>query len=218
MGGSAGGSMAAAGALPAGGGGAAAGMAGQGGSATAGVGGTGSGGVAGVAGASGGGGEGGAPGPLVLSSSAFQPGAGIDLKFRCTGENVSPALSWTRGPLGTLSYAVTMIHVGSQSLHWVLWDIPADVRALSEGVPRVAEPAMPQGTKQVETNIDGATWAGYTGPCPGSANQSYTFFVYALDIATLPGVTPASSAVQADAAVKQHQLEVAELTGTASKQ
>lgn len=201
-----------------------AGLAGRGGPPTAGAAGNAQGGAgggnAGSGGNGGGGtdGSGGAPGPFELKSAAFVEGEGIEVKYRCTGQNVSPALSWTRGPLGTLSYAVTMIHVGSQSLHWVLWDVSADTRTLAEGVPRLAELTVPSGAKQVETNIDNATWAGYTGPCPGGANQSYRFFVYALDVAVLPGVSPASSAMQADAAVKAHQLDVAELTGTASKQ
>jgi len=198
--------------------GGAAGTAAQGGVGTAGSAGSAQAGVGGSGGSSGSGGMGGAPGPFELTSSAFSDGDGVEVKYRCTGANVSPALTWTRGPLGTLSYAVTMIHVGSQSLHWVLWDVAADTRTLAEGVPRLPELTVPAGAKQVETNIDGATWAGYTGPCPGGADQSYTFFVYALDVATLPGITTASSAMQADAAVKAHELAVAELTGTASKQ
>jgi phosphatidylethanolamine-binding protein (PEBP) family uncharacterized protein len=98
-----------------------------------------------------------------------------------------------------------------------MWDISAETRMLPEGIAREPMPATPAGAKQVKPNIDGATWYGYTGPCPGGANQSYTFFVYALDVATLPGVTPESTSVAADAAVKAHQLAVAHLTGMASK-
>ena len=41
--------------------------------------------------------------------------------------------------------------------------------------------------------------------------------VYALDIATLPGVTVQSTTAQVDAAIKAHQLARATLTGGASK-
>jgi Raf kinase inhibitor-like YbhB/YbcL family protein len=179
-------------------------------------------GAAGSGGASGGGtgGSGGAscePGPFALTSPEFEEGGPIEEKFRCTGENVSPALEWSCGPSGTLSYAVTQIHDGSQTPHWVLYDIPASTYALPEAIERVAMPSVPAGSKQVEPNVDGSTWYGYSGPCPGGANQSYTYFVYALDVATLPGITPESTIAAADAAVKDHPLAVAKLTGTASK-
>jgi Raf kinase inhibitor-like YbhB/YbcL family protein len=156
-------------------------------------------------------------------SPEFGEGETIAEKFRCSrddvdkpGVNVSPRLSWSCGPEGTQSYAVTMIHVGSQTLHWVLWDIPASVRELPEGVERLPEPPVPAGSKQNEPDVDGSTWYGYSGPCPGSPNQSYTFFVYALDVATLPGVTTESTPLEVDAVIKAHDLAVETLTGGGS--
>lgn len=187
------------------------------GGATAGNATGGSNGGAGNAGLAGAAGETEVLGPFKLTSPVVTEGATIDVKFRCTGDNVTPALDWTRGPPATLSYAVTQIHVGSQSVHWVLWDIPAALRMLPEHIVREAMPATPAGTKQVKPNIDGATWYGYTGPCPGGANQSYTFSVHALDVATLPGITPESTSTAAMATVKAHQLAVASITVMASK-
>jgi phosphatidylethanolamine-binding protein (PEBP) family uncharacterized protein len=70
----------------------------------------------------------------------------------------------------------------------------------------------------MRTNVDGATWFGYQGPCPqGAGTQSYLFAVYALDVATLPGVTTASSAMAAMNAVKMHQLARATLSGTQTR-
>jgi hypothetical protein len=112
------------------------------------------------------------PGPFELSSPAFEDGGPIEAKFRCTGDNVSPALKWSCGPAGTLSYAVTQIHDGSQSLHWLLYDIPAATHALPEAIAREAMPMIPAGAKQVKPNVDGSTWYGYSGPCPGGANQT----------------------------------------------
>ncbi len=171
----------------------------------------------GSAGQAGAGGDTQVPGPFTLTSPSLTEGGLVDVKFRCTGDNVTPALNWTRGPQATQSFAVLQIHVGSQSVHWVLWDIPAATRMLPEHIAREAMPATPPGSKQIKPNIDGATWYGYTGPCPGSANQSYTFSVYALDVATLPGITPESTSTAANAAVKAHQLAVASLTVVASK-
>jgi Raf kinase inhibitor-like YbhB/YbcL family protein len=179
-------------------------------------------GSAGAGGASGGGagGSGGVscePGPFALTSPEFEEGGPIEEKFRCTGDNVSPALAWSCGPAGTLSFAVTQIHDGSQTPHWVLYDISPTTYALPEAIEREAMPAIPAGSKQVKPNVDGSTWYGYSGPCPGGANQSYTYFVYALDVALLPGITPQSTIAEADAAVKEHQLAVPVSFATASK-
>ena len=159
-----------------------------------------------------------ATGPFALTSSVFKEGEDVPVIYRCTDQNVSPPLSWTPGPAATKSYAVMMVHFAADmSIHWALWDIPASVTSLPMGVERVANPTVPAGSKQVKTNIDASTWAGYTGPCPGSANQKYEYAVYALDVAPLPGVTVQSTTAQVDAAVKAHQLARATLKGGASK-
>jgi Raf kinase inhibitor-like YbhB/YbcL family protein len=159
-----------------------------------------------------------ANGPFALTSTAFKEGADVPVIYRCTDQNVSPPLSWTPGPAATQSYAVEMVHFAADmSIHWSLWDIPASVTTLPMGVERVTNPTVPAGSQQVKTNIDGSTWAGYTGPCPGSANQKYEYAVYALDIAMLPGVTVQSTTADVDKAIKAHQLARAALTGGASK-
>jgi Raf kinase inhibitor-like YbhB/YbcL family protein len=187
--------------------------AGTAGSATVGAGGTGQ--TAG--GASGAGGTTEPTRPFMLASPKVDEGGMIGLEFRCTGANVTPSFDWFPGPAGTQSYAITLIHVGSQSVHWVLWDIPATTLTLPEKIAREAMPATPAGSKQIKPNIDGATWYGYTGPCPGGADQSYTFSLYALDVATLPGITPESTSAAANTAVKAHQLAVSQITVKASK-
>jgi Raf kinase inhibitor-like YbhB/YbcL family protein len=184
--------------------------------ATSGLAGAASGNSSGVAGASGmpagAGAGGGTSGPFTLTSSAFAEGETIALKYRCRQANVSPALSWTAGPPGTRSYAVTMLH--ATALHWALYDIPADTRSLPEDIAKVAEPPLPAGSKQVQPNVDGSTWFGYSGPCPGgTALSSYEFFVYALTVETLTDITTASSIDATNAAIQANQLGRAALVG-----
>jgi Raf kinase inhibitor-like YbhB/YbcL family protein len=210
----------------------AAGMAGgtAGGAGTAGVAGAaGASGTAGTGGAgaagqggSGGGGAGGTPvdggadaaaGPFTLTSSAFAQGTEIPLEFKCTnvppaGMNHSPPLSWTPGPPGTKSYALTLNHnpTGDNSAHWALWDIPATTTSIAANVEHVAMPSMPAGSKQAPQMLDGFTGIGYQGPCPQAPNsrQTYRFTVWALGVATL-GATPTSTPA-AQTAIKNAAL------------
>jgi Raf kinase inhibitor-like YbhB/YbcL family protein len=159
-----------------------------------------------------------ASGPFSLTSSAFQDNGVIDPKYRCRTANVSPPLSWTPGPAGTQSYAITMNH--NAALHWLLWDIPATTMSLPEAIARMAMPAIPIGSRQNKTSTDGATWYGYTGPCPGGTTSggsftNYPFTVYALRVATLPGVTPESSSAQIKAAIDAASLPMGKATLTA---
>jgi Raf kinase inhibitor-like YbhB/YbcL family protein len=219
---------------PSGGGGGSGGASTGGGGGSGGSGGVGgSGGAGGTTGGSGGSvapdaasadgppppGDGPAPGgPFALTSSAFQNNGTIDPKYRCKTANVSPPLSWTAGPAGTQSYAVTMNH--NAALHWLLWDVPVATTSLPEGVARMAEPPVPSGAKQNMTGTDGATWFGYTGPCPGGTTMGgtytdYPYTVYALRVATLSGVTPQSGSAQIKAAIDAATIVKATLTAMA---
>jgi Raf kinase inhibitor-like YbhB/YbcL family protein len=144
----------------------------------------------------------------------FKQGEVIERMYRCRTENISPPFSWTPGPAGTKSYAIMMHHM--QAPHWMMWDIPADVTSLPVAIARAAMPPTPAGAKQAKPNVDGSTWYGYSGPCPGSPNRQYDFDVYALDVATLPGVSPDTAVRTVITAVRRSPLAHARLSGRAS--
>jgi Raf kinase inhibitor-like YbhB/YbcL family protein len=152
-------------------------------------------------------------GPMVLISSAFKEGGSIAPMYRCKTENISPPLSWTPGPAGTQSYAMMLFH--STAIHWVLWDIPATVTSLPAKIERLPMPPVPPGSKQAKPNLDGSTWYGYTGPCPATSSH-YEYIVYALKVATLPGVTPESMTKAVNTAIMANKLASAQLSGTAA--
>jgi Raf kinase inhibitor-like YbhB/YbcL family protein len=167
-------------------------------------------------------------GMLTLTSSVVMAGGTIPLKYRCTippTGDTSPPLTWTPGPVGTQSYAVTLLHTAA--VHWVIWDIPAAMTSLPEGVMRIAMP-MPTPSLQIKPNQDGSTWFGYAGPCPGGGPgtlggtmvSQYVFTVYALNVATLPGVTSAFAGAAVITAIKAHlaaPTAMATLTVNAAK-
>jgi phosphatidylethanolamine-binding protein (PEBP) family uncharacterized protein len=116
-----------------------------------------------------------------------------------------------------MSYAVTLVH-GGAAYHWVLWDIPASTTSLGEGVERMPMPTMPMGvmgSKQTRPGLDASTWFGYTGPCPQGAQSTYVYTVYAVKVASLPGVTPMSAGAAVQAAITANMLAKSSLTALA---
>lgn len=165
----------------------------------------------------GGGGEGGEGGmaAFAISSPAFSEGGTIPTANVCTnggGSNLSPVLSWTAGPSGTLSYAIVMRDLDFQSgfLHWVIWDIPASTMTLPEGIENVYQPSAPAGAKQAPFNQG---LVGYLGPCSPNSVNTYQFTVYAIDSATLSGLSQSSSKQEAAAAIEAAAIASASLSG-----
>ncbi|QCF26813.1 YbhB/YbcL family Raf kinase inhibitor-like protein [Hydrocarboniclastica marina] len=121
---------------------------------------------------------------LNLKSPAFEHDASIPQKFGAEGENISPPLSWEKGPEGTESYVIFMEDPGVSKkppfVHWLVYNLPPDVNQLREGIPAAPLLADPKGTLQGQ-NDRGAL--GYFGPRPpkGQPAHSYHFQVMALD-------------------------------------
>ncbi|MEM9917414.1 MAG: YbhB/YbcL family Raf kinase inhibitor-like protein [Bacteroidota bacterium] len=108
--------------------------------------------------------------------------------FGCTGENVSPQLSWENAPAGTKSFAITMYDpdapTGSGWWHWLAFDIAPNVSELKSGAGTASGELMPKGSIQSLTNYG---QVGYGGPCPpeGHGYHTYIITVYALSVETL---------------------------------
>jgi Raf kinase inhibitor-like YbhB/YbcL family protein len=148
---------------------------------------------------------------FALTSTGFSEGMVIPDKFSCNGANTSPDFTWTPGPTGTLSYAIELTDKSNNLTHWVIWDIPAATTSLPADLEKKANPAIPAGAKQAKA-YDNKTF-GYLGPCPPNTH-TYEFAVIALDVATLPNVTTASTRAQVHMEILNHDLGTATLTGT----
>jgi Raf kinase inhibitor-like YbhB/YbcL family protein len=103
--------------------------------------------------------------------------------FGCSGDNVSPQLSWANAPEGTKSFAVTMYDpdapTGSGFWHWVVFDIPANANELVENAGNVSLDLVPKGAIQSLTDYG---VKGFGGPCPpqGHGIHEYIITVFAL--------------------------------------
>jgi Raf kinase inhibitor-like YbhB/YbcL family protein len=145
-----------------------------------------------------------------ITSPAFANGGGIPSDFSCDGRDVSPALSWTEPPTGTQSFALIMDDPDAPMgtwVHWVIFNIPASTRDLTEGTP--TDPQLSDGSQQGKTSA-GST--GYHGPCPPSGTHRYFFKLYALD--TVLSLSTKVDKKELLAAMEGHVLVNAELMGT----
>jgi len=175
---------------------------------------------------------------FTLSSAAFGSCMPIPAENTCDQkpfpQGTSPALTWTAGPAGTMSYAIVLKDLSvlaryastdsnyNKGFHYVMWDIPANVTSLPAN--------MKDGF--VSTDVSGALqWSnfndyGYFGPCPNydpmnptGYDDSYAFLVYALPAAktNIPAPQAGISTVRLlDGVLQANALAIAEYRGTSS--
>jgi len=123
--------------------------------------------------------EGGAKVEIKITSSAFKNDGLIPSKYTCDGEDISPPLQWEAPPQGAKSIALICDDPDAPMgmfVHWVLFNLPADVKELAEKVP--VSRTLPNGAVHGITDFGRI---GYGGPCPPSGTHRYFFKIYALD-------------------------------------
>jgi Raf kinase inhibitor-like YbhB/YbcL family protein len=161
--------------------------------------------------------EGGSVTAFELTSPSFDHMGEIPRRHTCEGKDVSPELRWSGVPDGARSLVLIVDDPDAPDpaaprmtwVHWVLYDIPADASALSEGVTAAA---LPPGTKQGRND-----WkrAGYGGPCPPIGRHRYFHKLYALDSEL--GDLGEPSKAELERAMQGKVLARAELVGTYEK-
>lgn len=147
---------------------------------------------------------------LKVSSPVLHSGAPIPDDFTSYGKNVSPPLSWSKGPYGTRSFALVLedpdAPMASPFVHWIMWAIPAGTTALTAG-------KAPEGA--VEGKM-GVGRQGFFGPRPpaGPAHH-YHFEVFALD--QTPDLKSDADFKALTGAMAGHVLASGELVATYQK-
>ena len=176
---------------------------------------------------------------IELSSTAFNRIRRIPIEHACpsnktnpnlgdirNGGNLSPPLAWTGVPEGTVSLALVMEGkepwAGENNVHWLLWNIPAEVGELPAGTPTTTQPASVGPRAGQGANSFGRI--GYDGPCPQPINlegrdrtggrdavSRYFFQIYALD--TELDLAPGATLEELLRAIDGHVLAGGELVG-----
>jgi Raf kinase inhibitor-like YbhB/YbcL family protein len=151
----------------------------------------------------------------TLAPGATMPAVSVFNGFGCTGDNVSPALSWSAGPPETRSYLV-MLHdpdapTGVGFHHWWVANVPASTTALPEGFGTRTEGPLASQVVQGRTDYGAA---GYGGPCPPKGRtHRYEFYVWALSAESL-GVDASTSAAVVRFMVRTQALAAGRLVAT----
>ena len=153
---------------------------------------------------------------MNLMSPAFNDGGQIPSKYTCEGEEISPPLKWDGVPEGTKSLVLIVDDPDAPDpdapklvwVHWVLFNIPPEVKSLPEDVNRIGLPP------DIEPGVNDFKKTSYGGPCPPIGRHRYFHKLYALDTtldlrrATKPEV---------EQAMEGHVLATTELVGTYQK-
>ena len=154
---------------------------------------------------------------LELKSAVFTDGGVIPSKYTCEGDDVAPPLEWDGIPDNAQSLVLIVDDPDAPDpeaprmtwVHWVIYNLPADVRGLPEAA--TAE-MLPAGTEQ---GMNDWQKIGYGGPCPPIGRHRYFFKLYALDT-VLEGLSSPTKA-DVEAAMEGHVIAQTELVGTYKK-
>lgn len=144
---------------------------------------------------------------MKITSPAFNHGEHIPKKYGRDFENVNPPLVFEDIPTGTASLVLTMDdpdvpEAAGVSVwdHWVVFNIPANTRTISE--------------RWQPTGVRGKGTRGeleYGGPRPPDREHRYFFKLYALD--TMLDLAEGANKQEVVTAMEGHVVDQAELVG-----
>jgi Raf kinase inhibitor-like YbhB/YbcL family protein len=146
---------------------------------------------------------------FTLTSPAFEDSQPIPDRHAKDGGNVSPPLLWSDPPAGTRSFALVVEDPDAPSgtfRHWLLYNIPADYRALDEGAD----------VSTFGRGVNDFGRSDYDGPRPpkGHGAHRYRFRLAALDTERLTDVPEDAHIATVWNRVAPHVIEEAQLIGT----
>jgi Raf kinase inhibitor-like YbhB/YbcL family protein len=152
---------------------------------------------------------------IQLISPAFKQGSPIPGRHTCDGEDISPVLRWSEGPVVRRSLALVCDDPDAPRGtwdHWVLYNLPGESVELAEGVP--PEPELPSGARH---GLNSWGKLGYGGPCPPPGKpHRYFFRLYALDIVL--NLAPGATKAHLERAMTGHIAGQGTLMGTYQRQ
>jgi Raf kinase inhibitor-like YbhB/YbcL family protein len=152
---------------------------------------------------------------VSVRSDAFENGSNIPRKYSAEEQNISPPLSWSNVPEGAMSLALIVEDPDAPTpnpfVHWLLYNIPADLRALPEDVGHEEVAAKAGGAYQGKNSSLKIGWTGMAPP-KGDVPHHYHFQLFALD-RQLP-LKPGAGRAALLEAMAGHVVARGEIVGT----
>lgn len=151
----------------------------------------------------------------------------IPERYTCSGGDISPEIEITDVSRETEAFALIMVDTdapGSESVHWLIWNIPPNTAALPEGIPnqprvdlseRVTDPGFPeQNPPSVLQGTNSASEIGYSGPCPPQKDAPHTYEFTLYSLRSTLDVSPGARRPALESAIQNERLGATTLTGT----
>jgi Raf kinase inhibitor-like YbhB/YbcL family protein len=152
---------------------------------------------------------------MNVESPDFKNGGKIPKDETGEGADNSPALLFSNIPKGTKNLVLIVDDPDAPRkepwVHWVLYNIPPEVKAVPAHQPK--EDRL-NGLNGAEQGTNDFRQVGYNGPLPprGHGLHHYQFHLYALDQQI--NVPPGATKKQVVSAMKGHVLDEGEIVGT----
>lgn len=145
---------------------------------------------------------------MKLHSAAFEDKGTMPKQYTCQGADLSPPLNWTGVPKQAESLVLICDDPDAPRgwVHWVLYDIPAQVDELSAALPNLE--ILSNGAYQ---GVNDFKRLGYGGPCPPTGTHRYYFKLFAVDKRLK--LKPGAHKEEIMKAIKGHVLEESTLMG-----
>ena len=144
---------------------------------------------------------------ITITSAAFKDQGAIPKKYGCSGESISPPLSFSGIPREAKSLVLILTDPdapGGLFTHWVVWNIPPADASIGEG----QRPGGIEGVNSFGNN-------GYGAPCPPNGSHRYIFDTYALD--TTLSLAKGSGREDVEKAMQGHIAAQGKIVGTYRK-
>jgi len=151
------------------------------------------------------------PPELHLTSPAFGFNEQIPVRHTCTGEDLSPPLAWDTVPEGTGAFALICLDRDApdqEFVHWILFDLPGDLRGLPEGVGPDTD--LGEGARWGENS-----WGQirYGGPCPPPGDEPHRYYYRLFALSVPLELEEGITRQELDAAMRPVYLGMAKLMG-----
>ncbi|MDX6804528.1 YbhB/YbcL family Raf kinase inhibitor-like protein [Terrihabitans rhizophilus] len=152
---------------------------------------------------------------IGVTSPSFADDKMIPSRHAESGEKLSIPLAFANVPSAAKSLAVLVedpdVKENPPFVHWIIANIPPDMKSLPEGIPGQPKLLDPEGVIQGANSFGSTGWYGMKPPA-GDAPHHYHAQVFALD--TMLDVAPGAGRAEFLDAMKGHVVGYGELVGT----